>query len=677
MLKQFFMPATLLMNTLRYGLKFSLIVLLFIVPLLITAYQYFSDMNAQSAHSDNEIEAIELTKQLDLQQRKLAKIIINDMEWRSGLAIPADQTADIDSFSQQLPQLAQNDLLSDEDKQILAASIKRSQETLFMETRNSVRALRPPGEHIASLRKVLNQFNNTYMLIANLKGLSNDPQVDTVILARAVTEKQLRILDLLTTAFGLISYAVGESDVSSHSFDALSLASDQLASSLPEIQAVTNTTNDQDSRLQQIIKDDSEIQTKLIEETLTFIEERFLIAEEINLTKAEFDNFIASQFDQYYQAKTNLYQELESRLEVRIEQNDSQIMTIMVLVLITLSVVIYLFVGMSLSISMTTNSLTNVAQSLANGDTTVSATVRTKDELSHAITAFNKMAVNVHNLVESVQNASQIVTQQTQEVEQLANQTGEAVGSQLKDTHNITSAIEELLAAVATVSDNTHEVIQSLTSATQQTHQGKQTLAGARKATDELGEEIQLSVEVINQLSQQSDSINQVLDVIKSIAEQTNLLALNAAIEAARAGEQGRGFAVVADEVRSLAKRTHESTEEIQTTISSLQDGVKNAVNAMTRSEEKAQRSIEESSKLEEALDQITLAVEQISHQNAATEQATQQQQQIASQIDTSLASINKISTVTDSNVKQSISATQQLAEVVANLESMIDKFKT
>lgn len=671
------MPATLLMNTLRYGLKFSLIVLLFIVPLLITAYQYFSDMNAQSAHSDNEIEAIELTKQLDLQQRKLAKIIINDMEWRSGLAIPADQTADIDSFSQQLPQLAQNDLLSDEDKQILAASIKRSQETLFMETRNSVRALRPPGEHIASLRKVLNQFNNTYMLIANLKGLSNDPQVDTVILARAVTEKQLRILDLLTTAFGLISYAVGESDVSSHSFDALSLASDQLASSLPEIQAVTSTTSDQDARLQQLIKDDSEIQTKLIEETLTFIEERFLIAEEINLTKAEFDNFIASQFDQYYQAKTNLYQELESRLEVRIEQNDSQIMKIMALVLITLSVVIYLFVGMSLSISMTTNSLTNVAQSLANGDTTVSATVRTKDELSHAITAFNKMAVNVHNLVESVQNASQIVTQQTQEVEQLANQTGEAVGSQLKDTHNITSAIEELLAAVATVSDNTHEVIQSLTSTTQQTHQGKLTLAGARKATDELGEEIQLSVEVINQLSQQSDSINQVLDVIKSIAEQTNLLALNAAIEAARAGEQGRGFAVVADEVRSLAKRTHESTEEIQTTISSLQDGVKNAVNAMTRSEEKAQRSIEESSKLEDALDQITLAVEQISHQNAATEQATQQQQQIASQIDTSLASINKISTVTDSNVKQSISATQQLAEVVANLESMIDKFKT
>lgn len=677
MLKQFFLPATLFMNTLRFSLKFTLIVLLFILPLLITAYNYFGDMNAISKHSENEIAAINFAKQIDEQQRRLSQLIIDDMVWRSIQTAPSTQSSAIQSFSQQLQQLSQSELLTENEQQAVATATQKTVQLLQSEAGGKSDSRRSPIEHIANLKNVLTQFNSLYQLIANLKGLSNDPNVDTVVLARTVTEKQLRLLDMLTTAFGVASFAVGESEVSSLTFDQLSAVSDQLVTNLPEIQAMANAANDQDLNLQKLIKDDVALQVLLIEETLTFIEDQFLVAEEVNLTKPQLDNFIQDHFTRYYQAKNRMYQELESRLNIRIENNSTQIITILAVVLITLLVVVYLFIGMSLSISMTTNSLTNVARKLANGDTTVSATVRTKDELSHAIKAFNQMAINVHTLVESVQSASQGVTQQTEEVEQLANQTGEAVHTQLQDTHNITSAIEDLLTAVATVSDNTQKVVESLASATQQTHQGKVTLAGARKATDELGEEIQLSVEVINQLSQQSDSINQVLDVIKSIAEQTNLLALNAAIEAARAGEQGRGFAVVADEVRSLAKRTHESTEEIQATISSLQEGVSNAVNAMTRSDDKAQRSIEESAKLEEALDQITLAVEQISDQNTATEQATQQQQQIASQIDTSLASISQISTVTESNVQQSISATQQLAQFVAKLESMIDKFKT
>jgi len=287
------------------------------------------------------------------------------------------------------------------------------------------------------------------------------------------------------------------------------------------------------------------------------------------------------------------------------------------------------------------------------------------------------MAENVHDLVESVQNASQGVARQSTNVEQLANKTGEAVNEQLQDTQVITTATSDLLSAVAIVSHNTPEVVQALSQATQQTEKGRETLVGARRATHELGDEIKQSVEVINHLSQQSESINQVLEVIKSIAEQTNLLALNAAIEAARAGEQGRGFAVVADEVRSLAHRTRESTDEIQTTITSLQQGVSNAVDAMTRSDEKANRSIEESAKLDEALNLITQAVNEISQQNSATEQASQQQTEIASQIESRLNSISQISTVTENNVQQTISASQRLAHHVTKLEAVVANFKT
>ena len=510
-----------------------------------------------------------------------------------------------------------------------------------------------------------------------MKGLTNDPDIDTVLLSRLLIEKRLPTLKLLLNGYGLSMYAVGEPQVSSGTFDSLSIVSDELAAEMATINELRNVVNGQDQRLQSVVAADVEQLSLIVDNALMYIEEQFLIAEDIVLTKAQLNEHLNAELAMFYRSKSALFDEFESRLEKRIFENTRNFYILIALVTTSLLLVIYLFIGMSLSISITTRSLTKVAKSLADGDTTVSAKMLTKDELSEAISAFNQMAVNVHNLVEAVQSASAGVTKQSQTVEQLSHQTGEAVESQLHDTQEITQAIEELLDAVSVVSENTNIVVKSLTSATEQTQRGRKTLADARNATDELGREIKHSVEVINQLSQQSDSINQVLDVIKGIAEQTNLLALNAAIEAARAGEQGRGFAVVADEVRGLAKRTHDSTSEIQSTILTLQDGVQNAVQAMTRSDEQATRTIEESAKLEEALDHISVSVEQISEQNVETERATERQQGLAQRIESNLSSISKISTVTDENVKASVEATDKLGKFVAKLESMLEKFKT
>ena len=678
MLKNLFLPATLLMNRLRFSLKFTLIVLLFLLPLVILAANYFSDVRDVMRHSESELSAVGLIQSLDDKQRSLMIIMVDNMQWRSGQSSSPAHTQEIQNYLNQLPNFIDDSIFTPEQQAVIAQQLKTVQEIIQTKTSEAggVRGSMAIDE-FNHLQTAIDQFNTLYPLVANMKGLSNDPQIDTVLLSRLLIEKRLLALSMLTKAYGIASYAIGESQVSSGTLDSLSMVSDQLASTLPDIQRLANSANDQDSILQQLVKNDMTNLTQLIDESLLYLEDQFLIAEEITLQKAQLDTYVTQQLERFFQSKQSLYQELTSRLQQRVDQNTRNFYGLLFIVLLTLLLVIYLFIGMSLSISMTTNSLTTMAIKLADGDTRVSASVRTQDELAEAIRAFNQMAINVHNLVESVQQASKGVSGQTEEVEALANQTGEAVNSQLKDTGAITIAIGEFLQAVAAVSDNTQNVIESLESATLQTNQGKQTLAGARQATNELGDEIKLSVEVINQLSQQSESINQVLDVIKSIAEQTNLLALNAAIEAARAGDQGRGFAVVADEVRSLAKRTHESTEEIQSTISSLQSGVKNAVQAMTRSDEKAHRSIEESAKLDEALDKISLAVEQINEQNTATEHATQQQQTIANQIETSLASISQISTVTENNVQQSISASTQLAEHVAKLEAMIDKFKT
>ncbi|QTH64721.1 methyl-accepting chemotaxis protein [Psychrosphaera ytuae] len=678
MFKTFFRPATLLMNKLRFGYKFTLIVLLFFVPLIILAINYVSLVKKEIVHSENELEAVAYIKKVDAKQFELVQLIIDDMHWRSGQTIPPNQTRAIDNYIESLNTLIVPELLGEQATKQFKAQLEELK-TVIKEKTSTVGSAqwRSPTDKMQHLSAIIEEFNNTYPLLANIKGLTNDPDIDTVLLSRLLIEKRLPTLNVLLRGYGLSMYAVGEPQVSSGTFDSLSFISDDLAAELNTIQELNNVVRGQDKRLTTLVSADVENLTLLVDNALMYIEEQFLIADDIVLTQAQLTEHVNNELNAFYAGKAALFDEFETRLEQRVFVNTRNFYILIALVSVSLLLVIYLFVGMSLSISITTKSLTRVARSLADGDTTVSAKTLTKDELAEAIDAFNQMAINVHNLVQAVQSASQGVTNQAQAVEELSHQTGQAVASQLGDTEAITHAIEELLEAVSVVSENTSIVVNSLNSATEQTEKGRETLADARQATDELGREIKHSVEVIHQLSQQSDSINQVLDVIKGIAEQTNLLALNAAIEAARAGEQGRGFAVVADEVRGLAKRTHDSTSEIQSTILTLQDGVQKAVQAMTRSDQQATRTIEESAKLEEALDHISASVAQINEQNTATEQATQRQQGLASKIEQSLTSISEVSGVTDQNVKDSIEATNRLGKFVTKLESMLEKFKT
>jgi methyl-accepting chemotaxis protein len=235
--------------------------------------------------------------------------------------------------------------------------------------------------------------------------------------------------------------------------------------------------------------------------------------------------------------------------------------------------------------------------------------------------------------------------------------------------------MDEMTATVHEVARNTDAAAQAAEQADAQAKEGNQVVASTVQSIRQLADAVDNTAEVIQTLANHSQNIGSVLDVIKGIAEQTNLLALNAAIEAARAGEQGRGFAVVADEVRTLASRTQQSTQEIHEMIESLQAGSKNAVAAMAKGKEQAHSSVELISKAGDSLQTISQTVATIYDMNTQIAAASEQQSTVAEEINRNITNIKSSSDLTAEKSRQSEKSSGELSNVAARLQELTAQF--
>jgi len=346
------------------------------------------------------------------------------------------------------------------------------------------------------------------------------------------------------------------------------------------------------------------------------------------------------------------------------------------LVIIAMGGLIVLMVSMMRSTIPPLEKTASILEKIAKGDLTVSIDDPVGGEIGQMQRSTMQMIAGLRQTVQGITQSAGDLSAAAGTAAGITDQTLEGVETQKVETENLTTAIEEMGQAVNEVANSAANAANSANEGNQAAIKGKSIVAEAVASIDSLATEVDCSSEAIRRIESDSEKIGTVVEMIQGITEQTNLLALNAAIEAARAGEHGRGFAVVADEVRTLAQRTQTSTKEIQGMIGNLLSGTREAVSIMERSREQAQSSVEKTNQAGEAIEVIASAVSNIMDMNVQIASAAEEQSVVTAGINNNTQAIKEVADKTSVGGQNAAKSNAELVALSQQLENIVATFK-
>ncbi|NMX49401.1 methyl-accepting chemotaxis protein [Pseudomonas veronii] len=344
-----------------------------------------------------------------------------------------------------------------------------------------------------------------------------------------------------------------------------------------------------------------------------------------------------------------------------------------------IAAVVALTVGLALlltkSITSPIKDVLSVAERIAASDLSKEVLVSGTDEAGRLLKALAQMQTNLRTTIMQISDSSTQLASASEEMTAVTEESSRSLVAQNDEVNQAATAVTEMSAAVDEVARNAESASEESKRTQGYTEIGLERVAQTLKSIQKLNGNVENTSEQIQGLSDRAQSITKVVEVIRAIAEQTNLLALNAAIEAARAGEQGRGFAVVADEVRALAHRTQVSTQEIEQMIAAIQNDSDLAVKAMNTSRDLATESLGVAQEASTSLDQIATAIVQINERNLMIATASEEQSHVAREVDRNLVSIRELATQSAAGASQTASASGEMSKLAVNLNQLVNRF--
>ena len=675
-MKSLLYPAIALMNRLSFGMKFSLISVLFFLPMLVTNYYLVRDSWREFQGTQVELQSLDLLGSSLILRRDL-ETLNNQVQINATLG-QAGKAGDIESQISALEQRVLERLqgfqaMTTDPEQVAVFEGKRDEMIAAFKAQQSESSLLSKS---ALIGKLLNKAQMFSQIIASQSGLSRDVQGDVRQLSELITSVTPQVTQTLGEGRAMGAYSLGQGFLNSSS----STRFDELLQQLEKLQAeyglkVQDALGSSKAAHGSLDALAQASQASLKQGSELF-EEQVVMAETLEAPWQTFYDDVTALMAKTYQLDDATLSFLDQQLQQRLAQNRTHMVLLVAALAAVFLLIFYLYGGFYASTRTTLRHLGAMMDKVAAGDMTVSFKSQSRDELGELGEVFNGTVAKIHDLIERVGQTVQEVEHQAGQVESVSARSNQAVSGQRSQIEQVATAMNQMSATAHEVARSAAAAVSSAHSVNDETLNGRGLVQSQQGSIALLASEIDQSVLVINQLATDSQSISSVLEVIKSIAEQTNLLALNAAIEAARAGEQGRGFAVVADEVRTLARRTQHSTEEIEQMIAKLHQGVGAAVKAMGSSHKMASGTVGQSEQVQLALENILGAVGMIVDQNQQIAAAVEQQTAVAHDIDQNIVEINRAGEHAAQGAHQTEEASRQLSLQVIELKKLIGAFR-